>query len=337
MRSELSNLRPILFAVLMIAFSACQSSSSPTPSPGPKAPPKSWLVGANGQMLSINAQGEVLAHNSVTSMNLSGLTCVNKDTAWAVGDQGLILYTTDGGQQWNTQTTPTSENLRSVSFASATHGIVVGDHNTILVTDDAGGHWQIANTPVSGHDKTLWSVKLAVQAGVSFAVGDNGLALQSKDGGRNWNFLNTLQNASTLRSVDASADGTKAIAVGDGGMAFLLNTQGGQSLEWQTVQTQTLYTVHFLSDENTVVAAGADGVALTGTLRLQDVHLLTTGTKEDLLTLMVNEGASDAPNKITLAGRKGVIVFFPSITDKSILISSPSNLDIFSIDDLTGG
>lgn len=60
-------------------------------------------------------------------------------TGWAVGDNGTILKTTDGGNTWGLQTSGTTESLQSVHFINTQTGYIVGTNGVILKTVTGGG------------------------------------------------------------------------------------------------------------------------------------------------------------------------------------------------------
>ena len=69
---------------------------------------------------------------------------------WAVGDEGVVWHTRDGGQKWFRQDTGTRASLRSVSFISPLVGWVVGRQEqadgssvgVILFTNNGGEEWR---------------------------------------------------------------------------------------------------------------------------------------------------------------------------------------------------
>ena len=65
---------------------------------------------------------------------------------FAVGSNGLILETTDGGDSWDQHNFPTTDNLFAVNFYDADTGYVVGGTEMItgliLKTTDGGASWQ---------------------------------------------------------------------------------------------------------------------------------------------------------------------------------------------------
>src|SRR5436190_15911728 len=71
--------------------------------------------------------------------NLRGASFVDANTGTIVGDAGIILQTTNGGEQWNSQPTVTFNYLYGVSFTDANTGTAVGYENPdgmILRTTD---------------------------------------------------------------------------------------------------------------------------------------------------------------------------------------------------------
>src|SRR5205823_11857113 len=73
------------------------------------------------------------------------------NTGTIVGDAGIILQTTNGGEQWNSQPTVAFNYLYGVSFTDANTGTAVGYENpdgTILRTTDGGNSWIRQNSGI---------------------------------------------------------------------------------------------------------------------------------------------------------------------------------------------
>ena len=63
------------------------------------------------------------------------LSCVAFSDAahgWAVGADGTILATSNGGATWSGQSSGTTSDLYGVAFSDASHGRAVGQRGTIL-------------------------------------------------------------------------------------------------------------------------------------------------------------------------------------------------------------
>lgn len=74
--------------------------------------------------------------------NLNAIFAIDENIAWAIGDDGKIIHTEDGGKTWNLQESEVSESLLGVHFIDRLNGWVVGTKKTILKTQDGGRTWQ---------------------------------------------------------------------------------------------------------------------------------------------------------------------------------------------------
>ena len=66
-----------------------------------------------------------------------GFTGAN--TAWAVGEAGTVIHTTDGGTSWTRASTPATATLTSAAFTGPFTGWAVGEHGTIVHAFRTGG------------------------------------------------------------------------------------------------------------------------------------------------------------------------------------------------------
>ena len=98
--------------------------------------------------ISINAQQGWFWQNPLPKGNfLSDIYEFDENTAIDLGEDEVILRTTDGGTNWNPQTSGTTQDLHSVHFADNNAGWAVGLEGTILKTTDGGMSW---NSKTSG-------------------------------------------------------------------------------------------------------------------------------------------------------------------------------------------
>jgi len=81
--------------------------------------------------------------------DLFSVQFLDQAVGWAVGGNGTILATIDGGQNWQAQKAPTDQNLFSVYFLDQTNGWAVGWSGTILATTDGGKSWETRETDVT--------------------------------------------------------------------------------------------------------------------------------------------------------------------------------------------
>src|SRR5438128_710826 len=109
---------------------------------------------------------------------LHGVSFVDANNGTAVGDDGAIIRTTDGGHSWIIQSSGTTSGLYGVSFADASNGTAVGSDGTILRTTDGGTDW-VSQT--SGTSNDLFGVSFS-DTSHGTAVGGNGTLLRTTDG-----------------------------------------------------------------------------------------------------------------------------------------------------------
>jgi photosystem II stability/assembly factor-like uncharacterized protein len=131
------------------------------------------------------AQWEILSPYP-TSNFLYDVQFVNQDLGWICGEKGTILFTEDGGENWNNQVSPIGQDLYNMFFIDEMHGWIVGDSGTILSTDDGGQNWNKIYTCDTLH---LSSVKfMSLQEGwlVGRTSSGNGIILHTEDSGTNW-------------------------------------------------------------------------------------------------------------------------------------------------------
>src|SRR6266849_9595962 len=82
---------------------------------------------------------------------LHAVQFVDEKEGWAVGDEGVVWHTIDGGQTWERQPTGLRASLRSVQFLNPYTGWVAGreelphgqgNTGALLFTRDGGLKWQ---------------------------------------------------------------------------------------------------------------------------------------------------------------------------------------------------
>jgi len=160
------------------------------------------------------------------SLPLHDVHFVDSNTGCAVGEHGVIFWTTDGGNNWIEQTSGTVRHLWGVYLVDANTGWAVGVRGTILHTTDAGNNWiaQTADTTYGfgeiyfTDDNNGWIVG---------SDPDNGIVLHTTDGGNTWNSQNTGTTNGLMSIYFTDAD--TGWAVGNIG-TILHTTTGGTGI-----------------------------------------------------------------------------------------------------------
>jgi len=212
-----------------------------------------WAVGGNGLVIRSTDGGQTFTPSSPTTTTLNGVYFLDELEGWAVGNSGIAIHTTDGGDHW-TQTTPGSLALNSVYFADANHGWMVGDSGKILHTINGGANWT-TSTPTAAN---LYSV-FALDNQLAWAVG-KGVVLRTVNGGATW--ASASPSTQTLRGVFFVND-LLGFAVGTNG-AVLKSTNSGYSWTATTPTTSDLYSTFFVN-ATTGWAVGEAGAILSTT------------------------------------------------------------------------
>ena len=183
---------------------------------------------------------------------------------WAVGNDGTILATQDGGKHWTPQISPTTDNLYGVAFADdGLQGLVVGGSGTILKTADGGGVWTSATKGVP--KVVLEGVALSEDGHLGWAVGLNGIILRNKHDGRldEWELQTNLPpgaNASAFHAIAANKE--QAWVVGDTGRILWTDNKGGTWHKLTNPVPKSLRSVVFASDGQVGWAVGDEGTIL---------------------------------------------------------------------------
>jgi photosystem II stability/assembly factor-like uncharacterized protein len=123
--------------------------------------------------------GKPLNPQSLPTLN--GIAAVRgTDSALvAVGQNGTILRTDDGGRSWRQLLSGTGTSLHSIAFSTRLSGWAVGDDGTILHTADGGANWR---SQTIGTGARLQRV-IFISEEQGWVVGADGLILATRDGG----------------------------------------------------------------------------------------------------------------------------------------------------------
>jgi photosystem II stability/assembly factor-like uncharacterized protein len=156
----------------------------------------------------------------------------------------MILHTTDGGANWNQQTTSVSSRFDDVFFIDQSHGCIVGIYGDIVLTTNGGTTWQ--EIP-SGTSESLISVQFVDQNN-GWIAGDAGTILRTRDGGFTWEEQWSGVATNTLTSI-CFVDTMNGWASGDGG-TILHTTDGGGIVSVELSETMTSLPESFLLYQN---------------------------------------------------------------------------------------
>ncbi len=142
---------------------------------------------------------------------------------------GHIYGSTDGGQNWETQNSPTRSTLQGLWFDSTgQRGWAVGASGAIISTSNGGDKWTAQQSRTSAD---LHGVQFLPDDQQGWIVGLNGVILTTADGGTNWSPADSKVGSSRVALAFASS-GSVGWAVGYP-PALVKTADGGKT--WQPI------------------------------------------------------------------------------------------------------
>lgn len=208
---------------------------------------------------------QAAAWAQVDSSTTSILFSVDKDSDQliAVGENGDVTYSDDGGMNWSDGSSGTSDDLYGVSMLSITKAVAVGADGTVIRTTDGGDSWDDASTDMTSTERQygLRGVYM-VSTSVGWAVGEHGLLLKTTDGGVNWSTLDS-PTSEALNSVDATSTSVVWI-VGEQGKVYR-SSNGGTSWTAQTTGTSNNFVGIYMYSSSVGYLFGDDEAVLKTT------------------------------------------------------------------------
>lgn len=173
-------------------------------------------------------------------------------TGFIVGENGVILKTTDKGINWIQKTSETEVGLNCVYFATTNTGYAVGDSGVILKTSNGGESWKKQESETSSD---LTSIHCPNEQ-ICYAVGGKEI-LRTANGGNDWIVYPGITG--TLYSVFFPEVNTGFIS---GHQVFLRTTNSGETWEYLSFTTGFLFDVYFI-DANTGWSVGISSIHKT--------------------------------------------------------------------------
>jgi len=114
--------------------------------------------------------------NSINSIRFAP----DKKRGWAVGANGVVLTTNNGGFEWEEQQSPASTTLYGMYVKDRSRAVVTGARGVVLTTSNGGAKWVLRQSGVRDH---LFAVTFAPKNPLlGWAVGTFGSIISTTDG-----------------------------------------------------------------------------------------------------------------------------------------------------------
>jgi photosystem II stability/assembly factor-like uncharacterized protein len=183
--------------------------------------------------------------NSSITNDLNDVAFVDNNNGWAVGRQGKIVHTTNGGATWAEQNSGTTNDLQRVSMVSSTSGYAVGATGTVIKYN--GSTWSTLNISFS---QDMYGVYF-LDSNTGWVSGDWGRIMMTTNGGSTWTIqMDNSTYSNTFRDL-AMLSATEGWAVGSSGKVLKYNGSSWSSVSNPATANLTdLYAVGFSGSGN---------------------------------------------------------------------------------------
>ncbi len=162
--------------------------------------------------------------------------------------EGIIIKSTNGGDNWNTLNIGTLPSLRSIYFIDNLIGLAVGDNGTIIKTIDGGINW---TQPISGTVNNLESI-FFISPTSGYICGKD-IILKTTNGGDTWDIFPIAGLFSSIYFTDLNTGYALGIipnsGIGPPIATFIIKTIDG-GLNWVQkyyISNKNLSSVHFIN------------------------------------------------------------------------------------------
>ncbi|MBN2729066.1 MAG: T9SS type A sorting domain-containing protein [Bacteroidales bacterium] len=201
----------------------------------------------NGKLLVVGKGGLIVStsngvvwdtlHLGAFSGYINDVQFINDQIGIAVGDNGKIKRTTDGGNTWVIETVHPYKNLKGVSFFDPTAIFIAGEDSLMLKSIDSAQTWSSSAT----------GFNLSTTRGIDMYSSTEGFAFggeniyKTNDGGSSWAVSGTFGSV-----YCATALNNDSVYFG-GSTSFGYTFDGGNTWTGPLTATNIIYGLHFLS------------------------------------------------------------------------------------------
>lgn len=318
------------------------------------------LVGSLGLAIAAVSQTPLVWTRSTapTAADLKGLAVVDATTSYAVGSNGTVLSTRDGGSTWDaypmdttatlnavdapavgtvwavgadgtiaspneagawvTVSADTAADLFAVDFADRLHGWAVGEDGTVVSTADGGLTWAARTVDVPA-GVALRGVRFLNEA-TGWAWGDSGTVIRTSDGGATWSMATAATGAVHLVAGSFVDTQTGWVAGGEGVVKSTID--GGATWTTQTIDSTGTVTGMAFTDALRGFLVGGDA---SGAFVRKTVDGGATWTSEpvEATATLRAIGAADADHAWAV-GDAGLVLSAAPVIEATPIVSDPA-------------
>ena len=194
-------------------------------------------------------QASVPVSSDLVAVSFPKTDAASPAVGWAVGHDGVVLHSEDGGKSWTRQL-----DGRSLGELLVAHYEKSGDAKWL---------GEAKRFAAQGAENPFLDVCF-VDAQAGYVVGAFGLVLRTRDGGRSWQpLLHATDNPKALHLYAVARVGNDVFIVGEQGLALKLDRDADRFVALTLPYAGTLFGV--IGNERAVVAYGLRGNVVRST------------------------------------------------------------------------
>lgn len=256
-------------------------------------------ITANGKIFVGNMSGKIFKSednseswtcmtSSYTNQFINSIAFINSEDGIAVGNQGVLMKTYNGGCAWDVLNWGTNINLTDIIYLTDEKIIVSTSAGTVYISENEGDNWTSYTVMSNFSIKKMYFVNDTTGWAVGYS--GTGTVCKTTDGGYSWT-QQTINSESYLTGVVFTSlqagyitSSNKIFATSDGGVNWNTVYVGAAGENWQDVDYVNSDTV-FVCGSNSKIAKSYDAgatwttVALSGSEPwLEDIELFEDGS-----------------------------------------------------------
>ncbi len=168
-----------------------------------------WIVvGQRGVILRSSDGQHWQQMPSPVDVMLTRVRFFDDTRGWALGYDGAVLETRDGGRSWTLLRFDPQwgKPWFDVLFLDAEHILLAGTNGALMITADGGQTWQSIDTPALEDGPNLYSLA-ALGDGSLLLAGERGFLARSTDRGATWQRLRSPYSGSYFGALPVGEQG----------------------------------------------------------------------------------------------------------------------------------
>ena len=244
------NLYSIHFATNLVGFAGGLSATVLKTTDG----------GATWFDISANLPAIITSYAQYSTQEINDFYFLNANTGFAVGYNGIILKTNDGGTSWNFSGSLGAGTYRSVWFVDPTTGFIASHGKKIKKTVNGGENWAdwVSEETTFNH---FFEIRF-FNATTGVAIGDGGVIFRTVDAGENWTRATVTPAASgQLWGLEIVSESV-GYASGQSGQIYVTNDAGASWSKQETNLPTAIYRGMAHSKDSVVIAVGDGGLIM---------------------------------------------------------------------------